>query len=285
MGCEDEHIIEAVGRCRIVIRNGVVEEVGDPLIEECPLAKRFAVPVDKITPGTVKKNIEGRIRAFGMCTPDREVLTDGDFVGFGASELICGGLRAGILDAAVLACDGAGTVVVTSPELVQGTGGRMSGLVRTTAVPAVIRRIEDAQGYVLDREGAAMDPVAGIRLARGKGFHRLAVTVATADAAEAVRSEEPGALIIAVHTTGLSASEVERLAGTTDLITSCASLAVREVAGPRALLQAGSGVPVFAMTRAGKNLILTKCLEIGSPLYLAGAKLPVSSEREPKPLI
>ena len=45
----DEHVIEAIGKCRIVIRNGVVVEVGPPLVSECPLARRFAKPVDPIT--------------------------------------------------------------------------------------------------------------------------------------------------------------------------------------------------------------------------------------------
>ena len=41
---DDEHIIEAIGRSRIVIKNGKVVEVGEALISDCPLAKRFALP-------------------------------------------------------------------------------------------------------------------------------------------------------------------------------------------------------------------------------------------------
>ena len=41
---EDEHIIEAIGKCRIVVRNGQVVEVGPSLISKCPLAERFAKP-------------------------------------------------------------------------------------------------------------------------------------------------------------------------------------------------------------------------------------------------
>lgn len=282
---QDEHIIEAVGRCRMVIRNGVVEEVGEPLITECPLAKRFAVPVETITRESARANIAGRIRGFGMCREDREVLARADFVGFGASELICGGLRAGLLDAAVLACDGAGSIIVATPELVQGTGGRMSGLVSTTPIPDVINRLSEAGGIVVDPTGASIDPVAAVRRAQKQGFRHLAVTVATADSAMAVKQADPGALVIAVHTTGLTDDDVKVLAKNADIITSCASRAVREIAGPLALLQAGSGVPVFAMTHIGKKLVLTKCVEINTPLYLAGAQLPVTSGREPKPLV
>lgn len=79
---------------------------------------------------SVKSNIEYRISSFGMCTPEREVLGSTEFVGFGTSEILSFGLHAGLIDAVVLVCDGAGTVVVTTPSLVQGIGGRMSGLVK-----------------------------------------------------------------------------------------------------------------------------------------------------------
>ena len=55
-----------------------------------------------------------------MCTPRREVSDTREFVGFGASELLSFGLSAGLLDAVVLACDGAGTVIVTKPALCTG---------------------------------------------------------------------------------------------------------------------------------------------------------------------
>ena len=107
---KDEHVIEAIGRCRMVIRNGKVVEVGEPLIWDCPLAKKFAYPIPDITKESVRANIEHRIKAFGMCTPDREVIDKREFVGFGASELLSFGIQAGFIDAAVIACDGAGTV-------------------------------------------------------------------------------------------------------------------------------------------------------------------------------
>ena len=93
---EDEHIIEAVGRSRIVIRNGRVVEVGEAQIRDCPLARRFACPIPDIGKESVKANIEHRIRAFGMCTPDREVLDNREFVGFGASEILRTALATGL---------------------------------------------------------------------------------------------------------------------------------------------------------------------------------------------
>ena len=58
---DDEHIIEAIGRSRIVIKNGKVVEVGEALISDCPLAKRFGYPIPAIARETVRMNIEHRI--------------------------------------------------------------------------------------------------------------------------------------------------------------------------------------------------------------------------------
>ncbi|MDO9324507.1 MAG: DUF2099 family protein [Methanoregula sp.] len=282
---KDEHIIEAIGKCRVVVRNGKVVEVGKPIINDCPLAKRFAFPVPEITPEAVKANIENRIRAFGMCTPAREVLDSRPFVGFGASELISFGIQAGMLDAAVIACDGAGTVVATLPEMVQGIGGRMSGLVSTSPHQPVIERIEQNGGYVLDPINARMDQQSGVALAHLKGFRRIAVTVALPSDAEAIRAAYPDSLIVAVHVSGLSRVEAARLVGAADLVTACASKPIREIAGPLALVQAGIAIPVFAMTERGKTLIIEKIRTSHDPVLIKPTKLPVTGDREPSPLV
>lgn len=281
----DEHIIEAIGRSRIVIRNGEVVEVGEAIITDCPLAKRFACPVPEISAEAIRENIEHRIRSFGMCTPDREVLDHREFVGFGASELLSFALREGFIDAAVIACDGAGTVVATRPEMVQGIGGRMSGLASTTPYPAVMDRIEAGGGIVLDRRGATIDQAAGVAAAREHGYRRIAVTVADAGSAATIRQMDPGAVIVVVHVTGMSRDEAALAAGAADLVTACASGTVREVAGPRALVQAGVSVPVYAMTGAGKELIIEKIHRSGEPVLVKPTRLPVTGDREPEPLV
>jgi putative methanogenesis marker protein 8 len=281
----DEHIIEAIGRCRIVIRNGKVVEVGEPQIRDCPLAKRFAYPIPDIRPDPVRANIEYRIKAFGMCTPEREVLDNREFVGFGASEILSFGLAAGILDAVVLACDGAGTVVVTKPAMVQGIGGRMSGLCKTSPHRAVIERIENDGGYVLDHRHAAMDQVAGVALAAEKGFRKIAVTIALPGDAEKIRRIHPETLIFAVHVTGLTPADAEVLSSAADLITACASKTVREVAGSRALLQAGIAIPIFAMTKRGKELIIEKIRQSDEQVLVKPTKLPSLGGQQPEPLI
>jgi putative methanogenesis marker protein 8 len=282
---KDEHVIEAIGRCRIVIRNGQVVEVGEPLIRDCPLAKRFAFPIPDIKKESVKANIEHRIKAFGMCTPGREVMDTREFVGFGASELLSFGLHKGLLDAVVLACDGAGTVVVTRPAMAQGIGGRMSGLVSTIPYPEVMDRIERDGGFVLDRDHASIDQLAGVALALIRGFRKIAVTVARPQTAEIIRRVHPNTLIFGVHVTGLSKPEAEMLVASSDLVTSCASGTIREAVKKNALVQAGTAIPIFAMTMAGKNLIMEKIRLSTESVLVKSTKLPALADQQPDPLV
>lgn len=284
MSDRDEHIVEAAGRCRVVIRDGRVVEVGAPQIEVCPLARRFAFPVKEMTPEAIRENIEGRIRSFGMCTPQREVLAGPDFVIFGASELLSSAVRRGDLDAAVIASDGAGTLVAANPALIQGIGGRMSGLVKTSPIPEVIARIEENGGVVLDAENAAIDQAAGVALAAELGHRRIAVTTAVAAEAAAIRDRFPDAVIVAVHTTGISPEDAALMARSADIITACASKHIRDVAAKAALLQAGTSIPVFAMTIAGKAIILGKVMETDQQIIVHTARLPVSGSQSPSPL-
>jgi putative methanogenesis marker protein 8 len=281
----DIHVIEAVGRSKIIIRDGKVAEVSVSQLRTCPLAKKFAFPIDEITPDAVKANIEHRMKSWGMCQPHRKVCGSVDFVGFGASELISCGILSGSLDAAVLACDGAGTVIVTTPEMVQGIGGRMSGLVSTSPLAEEMDRIEKNGGIVLDRAHATIDPVLGVSRAYEKGFSHVAVTVASAGVAEEIHAKHPDAFIFGVHMSGITEKDAERLIGVADIVTACASKWIWQVAGSKALVQAGTAVPVFALTQRGKLLILDKIARSNRPVLVSGSKLPVYGPELPDPLL
>lgn len=285
MSGEDEHVMEAVGKSRVRVRGGKVVEVGEPMIEECPLAKKFSRPVTVFDKESIKANMEERIRRDGMFTRGRKILSDEDFVPFGASEMLATGLKAGIIDAAVIASDGAGTLVATNPALVQGIGGSMSGLVKTSPFREVIERIEANGGRVLDPKRATMDQVRGAALARRLGHSRIAVTVALAQDAQRVREGDADALIIGVHLTGISQKEAEIMVENADVVSGCASRWIRELAGKAALLQAGTAIPVFALTKRGKTLIIEKLKETQARLMVKVERLPAKGEKEPRPLV
>ena len=86
MSNEDEHVIEALGKTRVIIRNGIVVEVGEPKIDYCPIFDKYR-GIKKLTRENVKENIEFRIKDFGMCTENR-TLRMRDFLSFGVSETL-----------------------------------------------------------------------------------------------------------------------------------------------------------------------------------------------------
>ncbi|WFN35774.1 DUF2099 family protein [Methanomicrobium antiquum] len=285
MSLIDEHIIEAAGKTQVVIRNGKVISVGKPVITNCPLARRFNYPVNNMEPEEIKKNIEERISSFGMCTKEREVLSDDDFVLFGASELLSSAISGGIIDCAVIACDGAGTVIAQNPRLVQGIGGKMSGLVQTCPYPEVICRINNNLGYTVFPNDASIDSYKGYLKAVELGFLNIAVTVTSGEEALRLRKTDENAFIVAVHTTNADIHESELLAENCDIISACASKHLREIAGKRALLQGGVSVPVYAMTKKGKEVILEKIKNTKNQVLIKGGKLPFSAGKDPSPLV
>ncbi len=89
------HIIEIMGKTRIVVKDGEVIEVGESELEWCSLINKLSC-VQKITSEEVKKNVESKIKDYGMFTARRQILGHDTFVTFGASEMMMSGLRSGL---------------------------------------------------------------------------------------------------------------------------------------------------------------------------------------------
>jgi len=279
------HIMELMGKTRVVVKDGKVIEVGEPEVQWCPIFAKVR-GIQKITPEEVKKNMEFRISDFGIFTDKRQLGLE-DFVGFGATEVMMTGLRRGLLDTTVTACDGAGTVVASNPTLVQGMGGRMSGLVETEPIEGIINGITERSGIVLDPATAKMDPVAGVRTAAELGCKRIAVTVAFASTAKELRKLEAelglDLIVIGVHVTGISREEAQNLLENVDITTSCSSKPIRDLAKP--LAQVGTAVPLFALTQKGKELVIERAKEVESPILINTMPLPELPEnKQPREL-
>ena len=277
------HVMEMVGNARVVIENGKVTEVSDPVITWCPLFEK-ARGIEKITPEKIKENMEFRIQTFGLFTPNRLLDNFEDFVGFGASETMMTGLQTNLIDASVSVCDGAGTVITGNPSLVQGMGARMSGLVETSPIPETIQKIKERNGFVLDEKTAVIDSVAGAEKAIALGFKKIAVTVAKAETAVEIRKLEKinpvSFIIIGVHTTALSRNEAKTMAENADIITLCASQCLREI---KPLLQVGTAVPLIALTQTGKELLLERAKHVHNTLLVNTMPLPyLPDQKQPK---
>ena len=280
------HIIEIMGKTKVVVKNGEVIEVGESELEWCPLIDKLS-GIQKITSEEVKKNVESKIKDYGMFTAKRHLLGRDTFVAFGASEIMMSGLRSGFLDATVTACDGAGTVISNNPELVQGIGGRMSGLVETEPIEDVITGIQKLGGTVLDTKTASIDPVGGVKKAAELGYKKVAVTIADSKTAKKLRELEAEfgleLIVIAVHVTGVSKEEAQSLLENSDLVTGCASKYIRELAKP--IVQVAAAIPLFALTKKGKELVIEREKDIESPILITTTELPVVPEhKQPREL-
>ena len=280
------HILEIMGKTRVVVKNGEVIEVGESELEWCPLIDKLS-GVQKITSEEVKKDVESKIKDYGMFTARRKILGHDTFVTFGASEIMMSGLRSGFLDATVTACDGAGTVISNNPELVQGIGGRMSGLIETEPIEDVINGIQKLSGTVLDNKTAVIDPVSGVKKAAELGYKKIAVTIADSKTAKKLRELEAeldlDLIIIAVHVTGISKEEAQGLLENSDLVTGCASKHIRELAKP--IVQVAAAIPLFIITQKGKELVIERIKDIKSPILITTTELPVvPGHKQPREL-
>lgn len=280
------NIMELLGRSRIKVEGEMVAEAGQPMINWCPLFDKVR-GIKEVTAESAAANMEFRIKNHGMFSPRRRLKMD-TFVGFGASESMMTGLQSEIIDAAVTVCDGAGTVITANPDLVQGMGGYISGLVESDPIPEVIEGIRQMEGHILSPKDARIDQLEGAAYAAAAGYKRFAVTVAEATDAEKLRELEKASgvriMIIGVHLTGIASEEASRLLAAADIVTACASKHIREQVRP--LVQVGTAVPLFGLTGWGKELLVERAKQVEQPLLINTMPLPVLPERkQPRPLV
>ena len=269
------HVMEALGKTKVVIEDGKVVEVGEPMVKYCPLFAKHR-GIKEITPDIVRENMEFRIKDFGMCSAGRR-LRMRDFLSYGVSELMGMAISKKMLDCAVIVCDGAGTVVVDDPDVVQGIGGRVSGIMETAPIPEVIEAIGIKR--VLDPLGAKIDQVMGAYKAEAMGYKRIGVSVALAKDAEAIRHElGSGAVIFAVHTTLLSEEDARTMFDHCDIVSACASRNVRAEAQKRGVMKVGNKIPIYAVTDIGRSILETR-MEMISDKRVEGPEDP------PRPLV
>lgn len=260
----DEHVIEALGKTRVIIRDGKVIDVGEPKIDYCPIFDKYR-GIKKLTPENVRENIEFRIDDFGFCTGNRTLRMQ-DFLSFGVSETLNTLMEEEELDAVVTVCEGCGTVILTESELIQGIGGRVSGLVSTSPLKEVIELLGNKN--VLNAETAEINQVKGVEKAIEMGYKKIAVTVVAADDAKKIReiennNPEVKIYLFVAHVTEISRENAQDLFQNADVITGCASKFVRELGEDKSLFKAGESIPIYGVTEDGKRFLEMRIKKIG----------------------
>ena len=275
----DYHVLRFFAVLIAVSKAKVIDMMGEPL-QYCPLVKmlyknmRSVVDVKE----EIKEIIEKKIDDFGFFTPQRKFDIKEIAIPFGASEMLMYALRKKVIDAAVVVCDGAGSVIVTSPEMVQGIGARMNGLFFTTPITEIIQRIEDA-GCRVPFSDASIDQIRAVKKACEAGYKNIAVTInGCVDEEKLYRIKaleqqfDVHIIVLVVCTTGASYDRIQEIADYADIVWSCASEEVREVVGGRAILQISKKIPVFVLTSNGLKLVSAYSKDEGAVNVLDGDK-------------
>jgi putative methanogenesis marker protein 8 len=304
----------------VSVSNGKVIRVTRPSLTFCPLAEHLYKDFrgirgndKKAVKRAIKSAIESKIKDYGFFTDNRKLLCGDVSIPYGASEMLMFALRKGAIDAAVVVCEGAGTVITDTPEIVQGIGARMNSLLLTSPIKGIIEKLEQV-GCKIIFEGALIDQFRGVYEAVKAGYKTIAVTV-SGDSAEdfkALRSlkKEKGVKIIslAVCTTGIDKDKIAMICDYADLVWSCASFNARETIGPSAIIQLSTQIPVFVLTKNGVDFVSAyakesrlirslnvkkqylisnknsgRCVHFGSfKTFISEAKLPINAMNAPR---
>jgi len=304
----DFHLTRILGAWVAIAGGEVLEVDRSQALACCPLQSL-------LSDADIEDYAGEKIAELKQFTAERDVWRDTLGVPFGASEMMMFALRKGAIDAAITACDGAGTVVTHVPEVVQGIGARMNGLFYTSPIPEVQAKLKGHGCLVFD--DARLDQVAGLRAAIEAGHRHIAVTVngrfgpPLSAVREVERAEGVEVTLLVVCTTGVSEARVDEIVATADLAWTCASRPMRErSAGAR--LQVTQGIPIFVYTARGVEFLAAYSDAVGaellrgldpakhyllaahgggsrlrlgeSSLAVVEAPLPVRSRNEPRPL-
>lgn len=219
-----------------------------------------------------------------MCTPQRTVKMK-DVLSFGISEILKTNVELGLIDCVVGVCDGAGTLLMTDPDIIQGVGGRVSALVSTTPYDEVIEKL--GRNNVINPETAELNPIKGLKKAIERGYKNIAVTILPDEIIEEIANyptpDDVNVYIFAAHTTNATSEEIEMAFQYCDVITSCASDKVRDYAEKEKVYYSGSKVPIFAITEKGKEFLDNRLEKIGKAL--TNNNYPMNKDKHPDPLV
>lgn len=279
----DRHVIEALGKAEVVIENGKITYIGEPVVDYCSIFDN-GQHNGNLTKEFIKSNINKRIDEFGMCTPQRSIDVE-DTMSFGTSETLKTNMINGNVDCVVGACEGVGTLLIDDAELVQGVGGRVSALISTTPIDEVMDKV--GRENVLNPETAELNPLKGLEMAIERGYKNIAITIIPTEMVKDLRQypkpEDVNIYIFVAHTTNVSKKEADMLFDYADVISGCSSINIRETAEERKPYYAGKKVPLYAVTENGKRLLNERLEYIG--YELCEKKYPQVFTQSPKPLI
>lgn len=255
-----EHEFYCCG-ARVLLRRGKIRILSEPRVVYCPLLESL-YGIREVDFEAVKRVVEMKIKNLGFCC-ERRIFDPSMVVPYGSSEIISTCMEDSLIECGITVCEGAGTVITANPKLVQEIGARLTGVVRTSPVRGIIEYIKSRGGIILDEGSARISQEEGVFRAAEMGYRRIAVTVAGFNAFSMRRIrqiEKEGGLEVAIFSvcnTCASEEDARIIVSEADVVCASASKIIREAVGSRALMQLGTAIPVFALTKLGKKLLLS----------------------------
>jgi len=263
---KDIHVVRYFSSV-IKISDGKVINVTRPAIDHCPLASFMYKGLKDSSRHTtvrlkneIKAVIEGKIAQYGFCSKRRVLWDDTISIPYGASEIISYGLRSNIIDGSVIVCDGAGSIVTAIPQVVQGVGARMHGVIKTSAIPEVTAKLRRYGALTIDDNGS-IDQRKGIVRAAEAGYKNIAVTISAyrGEDLKTIRALERelkiSVIILAVCTTGIKMGRMIELEKYADIVWACHSDKLKKRLDKKCIKKVSASSAVFILTDAGSNLM------------------------------
>jgi len=260
----DLHIVRFYSSYLAISERKVIAMI-DPYMSYCPLVESLYKNIKfnhnhKEIKAMIKKGIQEKIKKFGHFTENREVIKNDIAVPYGASEMLMYAMRKKFIDAAVVVCEGAGTVIVDKPEIIQGIGARMHSVFFTTPINGIMNKLKDNGCHILS-SCASIDQLEGVKKAASLGYKNIAVTINASmnESFSLLRQIEKSLNIsiisLAICTTGINQQRIKEISKYADLAWSCASTSLREVIAQRAIVQVSKKIPVFVLTKKGLSFL------------------------------
>ncbi|MDD5131662.1 MAG: DUF2099 family protein [bacterium] len=263
---QDIHILKYFS-AMVTVVDGQVTKVTDPSLVFCPLANHLYKDFKNIRKNykeslkkAIKGAIEKKIRDYGLFTAQRHFNFPEVSIPYGASEMLMYALKKKAIEAAVVVCDGAGTVIANTPEIVQGIGARMNSLILTSPIKETIKKLEKSGCQVIFKN-ALIDQYHGVREAIQAGHKNIAVTI-NGDAVKGLKElrslekrNNVSITSLVLCTTGIAGNEIALIRDYADLVWSCASQDIRRIAGTAAIMQLSRQIPVFVLTNKGVSFV------------------------------
>ncbi|NVM28708.1 MAG: DUF2099 family protein [Candidatus Helarchaeota archaeon] len=256
------HVWECAKARVEVDETGKVVSVKDPLIQYCPIREYAGWHSEILNKADIIKSMQWKIKTYGLCKNRRILRLKLQGIGYGASECLMTAMDKKIIEAAVVPCEGAGSIISSDKYVIQGIGMVSPALISTFPMPKIIKKLEKLGAHIVDKEEAGTDQVKGVEKSIELGYKKIGVTIAGHElkSVEILRTIEKEKaiqlLIVLIHVTGVTQKD-EKFIIKSDISHGCSSKFIRQILEPKNkhVKKFGTILPVYAFSQLGKTVL------------------------------